>query len=484
MEEGSLKEKTASGLFWSGFGNLFQQVIQLVFAIFMGRILFPDDFGLVAMLSIFTLVATTLQESGFSIALINKQEINRDDYSSVFWVNGGISLLLYALLFFAAPWIADFYRQPLLTDLSRFVFLSFVFNAFGIIQNTVLTKRLEIKKLTFVNLASLLIACSTGLTLALLGFAYWAIAAQMVVLSFSKTLILWAVSSWRPALCMKKSPLQSMFTFSIKLLISTLCSHLSNGMYSLLLGKCYDEKQTGYYSQAYRWFSIPLGIVIGIVSSISLPVLAEVNNNDERQRLVFRKMLRFTAFITFPVILGTAFIAKELILILVTDRWLDSVVILQLLCITGIFLPIVVIYLNLLTSKGHSGVVLSLNAAYCFLMIGVLLLTIRYGIRQMIICNGILYLFNLLFTILATRKYIGLTIRHFIYDVFPFLGITCVVFTMVYLIVHPIENLYFSLGAKIVLSVLFYFLIMQFSKIVIFRESVRFLKTKLLNKKS
>ena len=480
--EKPLKERTAKGLFWGGFNSLFQQVIQLVFGIFMARILFPEDFGLVGMLGIFTIFATTLQESGFSIALINRKNIDQDAYSSVFWINTGISLLLYILLFFLSPVIASFFNQPLLTNLARVVFLSFVFNALGIIQNTILTKRLEMRKITIVTLISLLASCSVGLVLALLGFSYWSIAIQMVALSFFRTVILWLMSDWRPSFLFNKKLVREMFSFSSKLLLSTLLFHAATGMYSFLLGKFYDKDQVGFYSQANKWYSIPMGLVLGVINSVVLPVFAEVNDDRERQILVFRKMMRFTSFIAFPIILGFSFIAEELIPILVTIKWAESIPILQLLCITAVFYPITVLYSNLLYSQGYSGIVLVINSIYSVLLILLLLSTISLGIIKMIIFNGFLYLFYILCFILAVKKHIGLKYNYFIKDVFPFLLITLFAFGVAGILVSPLSNLYVILFAKIVISVLIYIVIMKFSKIAIFRESMGFIKQKLLNR--
>ncbi len=475
----SLKERTAKGLFWGGFSSLFQQVIQSVFVIFMGRILFPEDYGLFAITSVFVILANVIQESGFSVALINKKDVSEKDYSSVFWMNLGIGVFLYLLLFFLAPAIAEFYKKPALVNLSRVVFLSFVFSALGIVQNAILMKKMEMKKIAFANLLSLFISNVIGLVLALWGFSYWAVAFQLLSLSAFKTFILWAVNKWRPRFLFDFQSIKQIFPFSSKLLLASLFNQLSLNMYTLLLGKYYNDKVTGDYYQGNKWFSIPYGLVLGISGSTSLPVFAEVNQDPSRQELVFRKMLRFTSFICFPLILGSAFVSKELIIVLMTDRWLNSVPILQLLCITGAFLPITGIYNNVLTSCGHSGMILFLTLLNSILMIVVLLLTVQLGVLKMIIFTGVLYLLNLLITAYITKSKLGLKLRFLFLDVFPFLGISLLVFGIVYLIVSGVENLYWLLSLKIFLSIVLYVLIMKFSGVVVFRESWDFIRSRI-----
>lgn len=479
MTEPTLKEKTAKGIFWGGFNTFGQQIIQLCFGVFMARILSPDDYGLVAMLGIFTIVAGLIQESGFSTALINKQSPTQEDYSSVFWFNVLISLIIYMILFGFAGSIAVFFDKPILVPLSKVVFLSFVFNALAIVQNAILTKELAIRKLSIVNLVSIILSCSVGLTMALLGMMYWAIAVQTVSMSAFRAILLWGMSKWRPSFLFSMDSIKDMSSFSLKLLLTSLVNQVAQNLYSILLGKYYNEKQVGYYAQGYKQYNTPFSMVYGIINTIAFPVLATVKDEHERQRQVFRKMVRFTAFISFPFILGFGFVANELILLLITDKWIESIPIIQLLCIWGAFLPIHCLYANVIVSRGLVGIGLILNLVYGLLLIISLIASTRYGIIVMLEVNLVINFLFLLSHILVTKKWMAFSIRDFCKDVFPFLGITVGVFLIVYLLSLWIENMPALLAFKVIVSILLYLAVHKWANSVIFNESVSYFKEKL-----
>lgn len=476
----TLKEKTAKGLFWGGISNVVQQIIQLIFGVLMGRILFPEDFGLVGMLSIFTVLANYIQESGFSLALINKREISHVDYSSVFWFNIISSIVLYFLLFCLSPLIADYFDQPQLIALSRIVFLSFIFSSIGIVPNSILIKEIETKKLAYVNAGSVLISCLIGLTFALLNYSYWAIAIQMIAFSFSKTVLLFLYNNWRPTKIFKVGPIKEMYSFSVKILLANLVNVCATNISSVLLGRYYDEDQVGYYSQATKWHTIPFSIVYGIANTTSYPVLANASSDLKRQQKVFRKMLRFISFISFPLILGFGFVAPELIPILVTDKWAPSVPIIQILCIWGMFMPIQGLYSNLFVTRGHSNIHLGINVFVGVILICTLVLLVQNGIIVMlkasVIVNFTCYLFVSLW--IAKKKF-GFKIIDFIKDVFPFLCITIFIFGIVHLIVINFQNIYSILFVKISMSVILYILMMKLLKIIIFQEAFDYIVQKI-----
>jgi len=481
FSEPTLKEKTAKGLFWGGINTIGQQVIQLCFGIFMARILTPSDYGMVGMLAIFTLIANLIQESGFSSALINKIKPTQVDYSSIFWFNTFISLLIYIVLFLLAENIAIFFNQPVLKDLAKVVFLSFVFNALGIVQNTVLTKRLEVNKLASVNLLSLILSSAIGLYMAFVGMMYWAIAIQTVSVSFFRTIILWTLSKWRPSFVFSLHSMKEMFPFSIKLLLSGLINQIAQNLYSILLGKYYDREEVGYYSQGNKWYNIPFSVVNGIISSIAFPVLSSVKEEPERQRLIFRKMVRFTAFISFPIILGFGFISEEIVRILITDKWINSVPIIQLLCIWGAFLPIHCLYSHVLISKEFVGINLIANTIYGVALIITLLLTVNYGIVMMIIANLIVN-FSFLFSYIFITKYLlKFLISDFIKDVIPFLIMSILAFFVAYLVTQYLYdyNEIARVLLKIIISAIIYVMLLYVFRVVIFKELLMFLKTKI-----
>ena len=350
-----LKEKTAKGLFWGGLSNGVQQLLNLIFGIFLARLLTPADYGMVGMLAIFSLIASTLQESGFTAALANKKEVSHRDYNAVFWFSVLTGCTLYLLLFFASPLIASFYEIPELTPLARYSFLGFLISSFGVAQNAYLFRNLMVKQKSISLIVALLVSGCVGVTMAYFGFAYWGIATQSIVYIATINLCYLYFSPWRPTFNIDFSPIRSMFVFSSKLLLTNIFKHLNDHILTIILGKYYSDKDAGYFSQAHKWNYMGHSLISGMVNGVAQPVLVSAGNECERLQRVFRKMLRFTAFIAFPAMWGLALIVPELIPIAITDKWLPCVPILQILCIGGAFIPIMfhlqITYLLLLTIR-------------------------------------------------------------------------------------------------------------------------------------
>lgn len=350
-ENQSLKEKTAKGLFWGGFSNGIQQLLNLLFGIFLARLLTPSDYGMVGMLAIFSLIASSIQESGFTAALVNKKEVTHNDYNAVFWFNAAISLSLYLLLFLCAPLIADFYDTPELTPLARYSFIGFFIASLGISHSAYLLRNLMVKQRALSSVIGLTVSGITGVTLAYFGFSYWGIATQSIVYVTINTACYWYFTRWRPSLQFNFTPIKEMFGFSGKLLVTNVFNHINNNLFSVILGKFYSEKEVGYYNQANKWCGMGQLFISGMINGVAQPVLTKVSDDLERQKRVFRKMLRFTAFVSFPAMLGLGIVSEELIIITITDKWYSSILIMQILCISGAFAPIAYLYQQLIISK-------------------------------------------------------------------------------------------------------------------------------------
>ena len=383
-EEQSLKDKTAKGLFWGGFSNGIQQLLNLVFGIFIARLLTPSDYGMVGMLAIFSLIAGSIQESGFTAALVNKKEVTHKDYNAVFWFNIITSLCLYLVLFLCAPLIAYFYKVPELTPLARYSFTGFFIASLGISHSAYLKRNLMVKQQAMSSVIGLTVSGIAGVTLAYLGFSYWGYATQSIVYVAVNTACYWHFTRWRPTLQFSLAPIKEMFGFSGKLLITNIFNHINNNLFSVILGKYYSKIEVGYYNQSNKWCGMGQQFILGMINGVAQPVLAKISEDTDRQQRVFRKMLRFTAFISFPAMLGLGIIAEELIVISITDKWYSSVSIMQILCISGAFVPIANLYQQLIISKGKSRIFMwNIIILGMILLTGVLLVH-SYGIYAML----------------------------------------------------------------------------------------------------
>lgn len=474
----SLKEKTAKGLLWGGISNGAQQLLNLLFGIFLARLLTPDDYGMVGMLTIFSLIAGSIQESGFISALINKKDIKHEDYNAVFWFSTLMSLCIYTLLFFCAPLIADFFNQPELTSLARYSFIGFVISSTGTAHSAYLYKNLIVKQRAFLNLIALIISGTVGVTLAYNGFSYWGIATQSITYIGTVMIGYWFISPWRPTLHINFKPLKEMISFSSKMLATNIFNHLNNNIFSIILGKFYSEKEVGFYNQANKWNQMGHSLITGMIHGVAQPVLTQVSHDKERQLRVFRKMMRFTAFVSFPAMLGLSLIAPELITIAITDKWIASAHILQLLCISGAFIPITNLCSNLIISKGKSNIYMWNVITLGLLQLLVMYLIQSHGIRIMVITYVCINISWVLIWHYFIWKEIRYQFIHLLKDLIPFLFIaTGVMITTHYLTIH-IENIYLLFISKITIAASLYLLIMWLSGAQTFKESIQYLRKK------
>lgn len=474
-EEQSLKEKTAKGIFWGGLSNGMQQLLNLLFGIFLARLLSPGDYGMVGMLTVFSLLAGLLQESGFTAALTNLKKAEHRDYNAVFWFCTGMSCLLYAAFFFAAPLIARFYHTPEITRLARFVFLGFVCSGLGITPSAYMFRNLMVKQRAISQITGLIAAGCTGVTLAYFGFSYWGIATQQIMYILITTCCYWYFSAWRPKFSFDFSPIRRMFGFSYKLLITNFFNVINQNILSVVLGRLYSEREVGYYNQAYKWNNMGQSALWGTINGVAQPVLANVANERERQQRIFRKMLRFAAFISFPAMLGLGLVAEELIAIAITDKWLPSAQLMQILCFWGAFFPISSLYQQLIISKGKSTRYMWNIIASGLLVLASFLLAYPYGIRSMVFCYVGINIGWLPIWHLSIRKETGLRFRHTILDILPYAVIALCCTGAAYWLTLPVENIFLRFFAKIGISAALYLATLWLCRSVTMRESFQYL---------
>ena len=480
MAEQTLKEKTAKGLFWGGLSNGVQQVLNALFGLILARVLDASDYGMVGMLAIFSAIASTIQESGFTAALTNQKEIKHEDYNAVFWFSSLTGVLFYLILFFCAPLIAEFYDKPELIGLSRIVFLGFLFGGFGIASNAYLFKTLMVKERAKIDIVSLICSGFIGVTLALNGFAYYGLAVQTITYIGIGSLLKFIYAPWKPTFQIDLHPLKLMFGFSSKLILTNIFTQISNNIFSVVLGKFYNPQQLGFYSQGQKWMGMGQQLISGMINSVAQPILVQIGSDTERQKNVFRKMVRFGAFVSFPSMLGLAFTGKEFIWILLGEKWLSSVPFLQLFCIWGAVGYLWILYTNLLISYGKSDIYL-----YGIVLTGVLQLIIvgvmfPFGIYSMVIGYVIVYYVSLLYWHYFVNKILPIRFIFICKDVLSYLIISVLLFVLLSYILSGMTNLYILLFAKIFLYTIFYILSLRLLGSKIFEDCLEFVKSKML----
>lgn len=451
-----LKHKTVMALFWNFVEKFGQQLIYLLTGLVVSRIVTPAEYGLVGVLTIFIAFSTILAESGFSSSLIRKQDAREIDYSTIFLFNMGVSLFLYLLLFFTAPAIAAFYETPQITPVARILFLAVIFNSSAIVQQVQMTKKLEFKLLGKINLIALFFSSLISVVLATSGYGVWALVAQTVGLAFLRTLLLWVFGAWHISFGFDFGVIRSFFGYSSRLILVSAMNAVANNFYSLLIGKIYNRSDVGYYNQANKYQEMPAGIINNTFRSVLFPVLSRVNEDAERTKRVLRRIISMMSLIIFPVMFLLIVIAKPLIVALISDVWLPSVPIFQVLCIAGAFMPFTMMFGDSFSAMGRSGLTLRYEFVRKLLLFGGIALLFKSGI----IALAWLWVGYMVVSVMLSLYYMRFTL-HYSYSEFlgdayrPFLT-AAVLAVGLHQTTPFFNNMYLQMGVQIVIMGVLY----------------------------
>lgn len=391
----SLQKKTLSGVIWSFTENFMLQIIQFVIGVLMARILTPGDYGLVGMLSIFMAVSQALVNSGFSNALTRKVDRTELDCSTVFYFNIVVGFVLYLAIFFAAPLIAQFYKAPLLEDLTKVIALPLIFNSLCIVQQARLTIKMDFKTQAKISVTSSIVTGLSGLAMAYSGFGVWTLAYSSVIGAVVRCILMWCLAHWKPLWAYSWQSFRELFSYGSKLLASGLIDTIYGNIYPLIIGRLFSAKELGYYSRGYGYAALPSTIVYSMLSRVTFPLLCEIQNDDERLERVYRQLLRLFAFLIFPLMMGFAAVAHPVIVAMITEKWEPCVPYLQIMCFSFMFYPIHAMNLSLLQVKGRSDLFLKLEIIKKIVGVSVILITFPFGVLYMCVgsvCSSILCL--------------------------------------------------------------------------------------------
>ena len=484
----NLKEKTAKGLLWGALNSGTMQVLNLVFGIFLARMLSPHDYGIVGVLTIFTLIAGNLQSSGFTQGLTNIKQPTANDYNSVFWFNISVSIVCYIILFFCAPLIAWFFHSDELIPLSRFVFLGFLISSFGITRNAIMFKQIMARERAITGFISLLISGACGIVLAYNGFAYWSLAVQSVMFSLIQNICRYYYTRdiWRPSLHIDMSPVKRMFPFSVKVLVTSIINTINNNVLTFIFGNLFPMKTVGNFSQAMKWDTMAYTTISGTIEQVAQPILVEISDDKDRELRVFRKMMRFTAFLVFPCLFGLSLVAEEFILVTISSKWVDSVPLLQILCIGGAFMPFYTMYQHLVISAGRSDIYMWCNIGQMILQIAIIIAFHSFGIVTMVIAYTAFTIAWLGIWHIFAKRLIGIRYRDLFKDITPFMlasaGVMIITHYLTTLlsnnIIPYIASPYILLPLRIAIAAALYYAVMKLARVKIMDECISYVKRK------
>lgn len=382
----SLKQKTFKGVVWSAIERFSTQGVQFLFGILLARLLTPNDYGMIAMLAIFMAVSQTFIDSGFGNALIRKPDRNEADKATVFFFNIFMAAACYGVIFLAAPFAAQFYNMPELADILRVLAINLVIQAFGSIQRLNLTIDLNFRMLAKISLSGAIVGGIAGLVCAYNGLGVWSLVVQQMATTSSSVVLFWVLVRWRPKSFFNKDSFKNMFGFGSKLLFSGLINTIYNNVYDLIIGKVFAAATLGNFSRANHFANFPSSNITGIFQRVTFPVLSKIQDDHEKLRTGYLKFLNMATLVIFPLMIGLAALAKPFILLVLTEKWVEVILILQILCIAQMWHPVHAINLNILQVLGRSDLFLKLEIIKKIAGITILCITLPHGIIAM--CLG------------------------------------------------------------------------------------------------
>jgi O-antigen/teichoic acid export membrane protein len=420
MPQNNLKQKAASGMVWTALQKYSTMFIQFISGIILARLLTPYDYGCIGMLSIFMVLAESFIDGGFGSALIQKKRPTQEDYSTIFWWNIGMALLMYAILFVCAPAISRFYKIPLLCDVLRVQGLVLFIYAFNIVQRNQLRKKLNFKVLSIVTITTSLIALGTTIFMAYKGFGVWALVAQNLIGAAIPAIVFWFFIKWRPVFVFSLKSLKELFSFGFYMFLGHLLNQFGQKIQGLLIGKVYTPATMGYYSKAESTEKLASHSISGIMTQVTYPLFAEVQDDKVALGNVIKRMTMTLAYITFPLMFILLLCAKPIFVLLYSDRWLQSVPYFQVLCIAGLAGCLQSVNLQSIAAIGKSKTLFWWTLFKRVIGIGAIVLGLFwFGMKGLLVGVVFNYWFSYLVNISLVSKHIGYKWSRQIADLLP-----------------------------------------------------------------
>jgi O-antigen/teichoic acid export membrane protein len=475
-----LKAKSIRAAAWSFIEAVGLRGVQFVVGIILARLLLPEQFGLIGMLMIFMAVAQSFLDSGFGAALVQRQTVSEKDTSSIFYFNILVGVIAAGCLCGVAPWVADFYKQPILTPLLRVMSIILVINALGLVQGILLIKTIDFKTQTKVSLIASTLSGVIGIGMAYRGFGVWSLAIQQVSNAVFRTMLLWILSHWRPAWLFSLQSLREMFGFGSKLLCSGLLNTVFDNIYLMVIGKLFSPADLGYFTRANTLQQLPSITLSSIVGRVTFPVFSTIQNDPERVKRGMKKALTTLVLVNFPLMIGLAVVARPLVFVLLTVKWEPCVPYLQLLCLVGLMFPLHLINLNVLQAMGRSDLFLRLEVIKKVLIVINIVTTCRWGIIAMITGQVIISFVSYYLNAYYNKALLNYSIWEQIHDLYPYLINSVVMGGAVYALIYlPIASHVILLLCQVIAGVFIYLVLCRIFRFSAYMDLQRMVVSRL-----
>lgn len=472
----SLKIQAKKGIYWSAASNFVNQGMRFVFSIILARILAPSDYGIIGMLTIFISIIQLFIDSGFSKAIISKNDRTQLDLSTAFYFNIGVGILGYIVLFLLSPLISCFFNMPLLSSIMKVTAFGVIINSFNIIPTAIFAINLDFKTPAKISVVSNLFTGIFGICLAYYGFGVWALVFQNLGGNFLVLVLNWVYVKWKPTLAFSMNSFQYMWKYGSKVLGSSIISTIYDNFQPLIIGKFFSPSSLGLFSRAQGFANLPSSNLSGILNNVTFPLLSKINGDFLRLADAYRRLLKTSAFIVFPLMVGFAALSEPVVKILLPERWFECIPMLQLLCFSLVWHPISSINLNLLNAAKRTDVVLKLE--FIKKTVGILLLfsSIPFGILTMCWANMLSCLFAVIVNTIMTSKTLNVSFMSQVKDIFPILLHSLIMGTVVYIITMLINTNILSLLIGVLCGVSYYLFAAYYNMNNIMRDALFMIK--------
>lgn len=445
----TIRKIATSGLLWTFLDTVISRGIGLLASIILARLLLPEDFGLMGMIYIVTSVSATLVDSGLTASLIRTKNITSLDYSTIFYTNITVSIFLYGLIYFLAPYISAFYQEPLLINILRLYGLIFVINAFSAVQISRFTKNMEFRKLTFFNFPGIVIGATTGVLMALYDYGVWSIITMQLCTQTILAILLWLMSDWKPKFEFSKKKLKQHYNFGYKLMFSGLLNSSFDNIYNIVIGKFFSTSMLGQFERAHSYNNYPVTILTSMIGKVTYPLLSNIQDETERLILIYKKILKFAFFVSAPLMLTLSAIGKPLFLLVLGEKWETAAVFFQILCFAGLLYPLHAFNLNLLKVLGRSDLFLKLEIIKKLIIALFVVITFQFGVYGLVWGS----LFSSIGALFVNTYYTKILIQYSVWDQFIDLKSSIIISGFTYLLMVVLVN-YLPLTSLILKSII------------------------------
>ncbi len=468
MAENELKKKTKKGLYWTTLNQFSNYGMQFLIGIVMARLLTPEDYGIVALPAVFMAVAGVFVDSGFGSAMVRKPELNEEDLSTAFYYSIAIGIICYVCIYVSSPWIAHFYNVPVLEDLMKVTALTFLINPFGTPQSIILKRRLDFKTPTKIAIVSKIVMGFCGISIAYMGYGVWALVLSSFFSSIISLFLTWYAVRWYPRAGWSRDSFRYLWGYGNKMLASGLIYQLYINIVPIFVGKFYSPRELGVYNCANHYGEMFSTNASGILQQVTFPVLSKMQDDNDALRNNYRKLLKASAFIIFPLMLMLSALARPLIILMITEKWEGSILLLQLMCFSMMWYPIHAINLNLLQVKGRSDLFLHLEIIKKVYGLAALAITLPISLVAVVLSRWVTNVLSLIVNTYYTQKIIDVGFVQQMRDLMPTFALSLVMFCVIHVTNYFVDNYYLQIIIGGVVGVAFYIgvaLLFRFSEV-------------------